>query len=70
MTRKDYNAFAAAFASMTARPPDEPVDYTEGYEAGRIDAAKAIAAILRADNPRFDYGRFALAAKIEGVPVK
>lgn len=55
MTKKDYIALAAA---LKAEVDGSDNDYrTAGIEA----AAKAMASVLRADNPRFDRDKFLAA---------
>lgn len=57
MTRKDYVALAAGLASV------RPVD-TDGtpYETWQ-DCRSAVAQVLHADNPRFDWQRFIIATE-------
>lgn len=57
MTRKDYRAIAAA---LKAQQP------AEGWSANKHEQytldVRALAKVLAADNPRFDYARFYEAA--------
>ena len=57
MTRKDYIAIAAAFKAqqpVSTCDADKHAQYTQDV--------CAVADVLAADNPRFDYGRFYAAA--------
>jgi len=62
MTRKDYNALAGAIRESIAI-----VDSLESDSAAMVwaieRAAREIANVLAADNPRFDRDRFLTAAK-------
>lgn len=55
MTRKDYEALATAIAKATAIVNDE------GWDDRTFP--NLIADVLEADNPRFDRGRFLMAAR-------
>lgn len=57
MTRKDYIAIAAAFK---AQQPASTWDANK--HAQYTQDVRAIADVLAADNPRFDYNRFYEAA--------
>lgn len=62
MSRKDYRAFAAAFAESEP-PMGEPGSSDRyGYEIW-VDVLERVADIFQADNPwRFDRSRFMFAA--------
>jgi|SRR5581483_5811624 len=63
MSRKDYNALAAALAECKA-------ENREILGAGSVlkSAAERIADVLAADNARFDRGRFLTACGFEATP--
>lgn len=69
MSRKDYEALARCFAAMRESAP-RTADSEAGelwnlaYNAGREDAARFIADVLEADNPRFDRVVFLEAAQV------
>ena len=63
MTRKDYEAIAAALtAARCVNYSGEPADklHNQGCET----AARYIADVMARDNPRFDRGRFLKAAGV------
>lgn len=69
MTRKDYIAIAAALraenpAIVPEVPTPDPVAayFRQGLAHGHYRATVAIAAMLGAENPRFDRDRFLVAA--------
>ena len=57
MTRKDYIAIAEAFRVQQPRPL-----WSASRHAQYTQDVRAIAEVLAADNPRFDYVRFYAAA--------
>ena len=57
MTRKDYISLAAA---LKAQQPASTWDANK--HAQYTQDVRAVAEVLAADNPRFDYGRFYKAA--------
>lgn len=61
MTRKDYVKLAGAFVEASrASPVDQRGN--EAYLLGLDRAIEEVANVLRADNPRFDRGKFYKAA--------
>lgn len=65
MTRRDYAAIAAAFrAELDMRAELEPSAIPEygAKTAGIVRGVQLVADVLAADSPRFDRGRFELAA--------
>lgn len=62
MTRKDYEAFAAAFRPLVIRSASEPL--TE-YHTMMLVVGKT-ADIFARDNPHFDRARFYTACGIQG----
>jgi hypothetical protein len=65
MTRKDYEKFAEMIRYNKANPGIVNADAENGYQIALMDMAQHMADIFRADNPRFDRGRFLKACGIE-----
>jgi hypothetical protein len=64
--QEEYVKFATMLASHGdyLTDDDTPIEWSEGYEAARLDIGRSLAAILRLDNPNFDANRFYEAAKL------
>ena len=64
MTRKDYRALAAGFAST------EPPPAAEWHRHQWETDIQGIARVLAADNPRFDRERFIDACEQGGIKIR
>ena len=60
MTRKDYEAIAAAIKEVV-----DSNRWFKGNLSGTQDTAKAVANVMAADNPRFDRARFLKACGVQ-----